>query len=132
MKQWPLKMCAVLVAMILLAAPRAGYAEESPITIERTPVEITRRTFNPRNPPADMPKLAPHEAAVCVSDFRLNTNLSYQIDRHSVGGAVTREVASVVKVTMRLELKITIWLPENAVPKLVKHEEGHSEMAQQV
>jgi hypothetical protein len=33
-------------------------------------------------------------------------------------------------VRMTLSLRVTIWLPEGAVPKLVNHEEGHRQIAE--
>ena len=73
-----------------------------------------------------MPALNPGENAECDSDF-----VSYA----SVGGQpqqtdATHATVTVTSVTVRLELNVTIWIPNNATQKVIDHEAGHRQISE--
>jgi len=94
--------------------------------ISKYPVTFSQRTFDLANPPADMPPLSQGEEAECDSNFISEANVSgrmQKIDSTSATATVTR-----VKVT--LQLKITIWVPNDATQHVIEHEEGHRQISE--
>jgi hypothetical protein len=94
--------------------------------INKQPVVIASRTFDPAAPPADMPPLAAGENAECDSDFEANA---------SVGGETrlsdaTHGTVTVTQINVTLQLNIAIWLPAGVTQHVVEHEEGHREISE--
>lgn len=94
--------------------------------INKQPVVVASRTFDPAAPPADMPPLAAGENAECDSDFEANA---------SVGGETrlsdaTHGTVTVTQINVTLQLNITIWLPAGVTQHVVEHEEGHREISE--
>jgi hypothetical protein len=116
-----------VVVLMLILLPRLAAAE---VTINRTDAVIERRMFDPSNPPPDMPKLESTEAAVTESYFSVNTNIGGQVidQQKTDNGCRTSIKVDTVQVTLRL--RVTVWLPNGAVPKIVNHEEGHRAIAE--
>jgi hypothetical protein len=100
------------------------------VIIERTEPVIERKTFDPKNPPADMPKLDSKEAAVTQSFFGAETRVGGDVVERDRVPDGHRSSIKVDTVRMTLRLRVTIWLPRGAVPKLVKHEDGHKDLAE--
>jgi hypothetical protein len=125
-------LCIALLALTSLvrAQPTATQATATQaaadaVVIERLPPEVQTRTFDPKNPHADMPALRPGEAAVTESNFSCQTVIAATIESQlpsAQGCTATVRIAS-VKTTVKLG--ITIWLPVNGTKKLTAHEEGH-------
>ncbi len=95
-------------------------------TIIKQPVNFAQRTFDPANPPADMPAMTPGESAECDSNF--------QSDAH-VGGETrqtdsTHATVTVTQIKMTLQLNITIWTPADVNPHVIEHEEGHRQISE--
>lgn len=101
-------------------------AEEHPVTIKQNPVKITHRTFDPKRPPAAMPKLTPPESGVCHYEFTADAGISVFVDQK---GPRTVEV-EVDAVDIVLDLPITIWVMKGAPQKLIQHEEGHRQICE--
>ena len=102
--------------------------------VEKTPAVIVRKTFDPRNPPKEMPPLGPRADAVTHFRFGCATSASYETtskrpDRRRGECTAT---ARINELTAKLELEITIWVPTNARRTLVDHEEGHRVIAERV
>jgi hypothetical protein len=94
--------------------------------INKQPVVVASRTFDPAAPPADMPPLAAGENAECDSDFEANA---------SVGGETrlsdaTHGTVTVTQINVTQQLNITIWLPAVVTQHVVEHEEGHREISE--
>ena len=124
----------LLVVLALLVSPAIASAR---VTVEKTPVVVTRRTFDPRNPPKDMPPLGRDADAVTHFKFGCATSASYAVisrrrdtSKRRAGGHTA--TARINDITVKLDLEITIWLPRGARPKLVEHEEGHRVIAERV
>jgi hypothetical protein len=95
-------------------------------TITKQQANIVTRTFDPQNPPADMPPLSPGEIAVCDSNFMAKANVGGDArETDSTHGIVT-----ITKVDVTLQLNITIWIPPDASQHVIEHEEGHRQISE--
>jgi hypothetical protein len=95
-------------------------------TIIKQPANFSSRTFDPSNPPSEMPPLPPGENAECVSDFTSNANVGGQTRRTDA----THATITITLIQMTLQLNITIWVPIDVTPHVVEHEEGHRQIAE--
>jgi hypothetical protein len=128
----------LLVFCLLLGVPIIGWLSWRELSsrrqlselraprINKQPVVVASRTFDPAAPPADMPPLAAGENAECDSDFEANA---------SVGGETrlsdaTHGTVTVTQINVTLQLNITIWLPAAVTQHVVEHEEGHREISE--
>lgn len=100
---------------------------EAPVpTINKQPVAIANRTFDPATPPTNMPPLAPGENAECDSDFLSNASVrgeSRQTD-------ATHATVTITQIKVTLQLNINIWVPTGATRHVVEHEEGHRQVSE--
>jgi hypothetical protein len=128
----------LLVFCLLLGVPIIGWLSWRELSsrgqlselrvprINKQPVVVASRTFDPAAPPADMPPLAAGENAECDSDVEANA---------SVGGETrlsdaTHGTVTVTQINVTLQLNITIWLPAGVIQHVVEHEEGHREISE--
>src|SRR5471032_1739395 len=118
------RMAAVQRALIILICTLPGTLLAQ-VTVTRDDPVMQRRTFDPKNHPADMPRLSPNEAAVAQSYFGADSRLGGPIVRQEKIADGTQVWIKVDHVRMTLQMRVTIWLPTNSVPKLENHEEGH-------
>jgi hypothetical protein len=101
--------------------------KETPaVTINKQPVNFARRTFDPANPPPDMPRLNQGENAACDSDFLSNTTIAGQSRQTDT----THVIVTVTHVKMDLQLNVTIWVPNGVTPHVSDHEEGHRQISE--
>ncbi len=121
---------ALLVAAAWLlwkkASPQLLPHVDAAPTITKQPVNFVRRTFDPENPPSDMPPLSVGEAAVCDSNFRSVADVGG--DAHPTDDS--HGIVTVNSVNVNLQLDITIWVPINASNVLIEHEQGHREISE--
>ena len=117
---------AAALPVLLLFSAAVCRAEEHPVTIKKNPPKITRQAFDPKRPPAKMPKLTPPESGVCHFEFTVDAGLVTLIDETS---PTTVEV-EVDSVDMILDLEIAIWAMTAAPKKLLSHEEGHRQLCE--
>jgi hypothetical protein len=115
---------ASLILCVAAAASRA--ADEHPVTVKKNPPKITRQSFDPKRPPARMPKLTPPESGVCHFEFTCDAGLETFVDQIDPR-TVEIEVDS---VDMILDLEVDIWAMNGAPKKLLAHEEGHRQIAE--
>ncbi|MCY2952445.1 MAG: hypothetical protein NTU53_10765 [Planctomycetota bacterium] len=118
----PRSIFTLMAAVLLIGAP--ARAEDS-IAIDKRPVKVQTVIFDPADPPNDMPKLAPQEAAVTRSTFGAATSVEVQVvdDREEAGQ--TTSTVKITAVNARLAMDVVIWLPEEPAEYLVAHEQGH-------
>jgi hypothetical protein len=100
--------------------------EASAVTIHKQPVNFARRTFDPSNPPSDMPPLAQGEYAACDSDFLSNATVAAKTRQTDA----THATITVTHIKMDLQLNVTIWAPNEATQHVTEHEEGHRQIAE--
>ena len=95
-------------------------------TIFKQPASFASLTFDPANPPPDMPPLDPGESAECVSDFGANANVTGQTRRTDA----THATLTVTQINVTLQLNITIWVPTNVTQRVIDHEAGHRQISE--
>jgi hypothetical protein len=100
---------------------------EAPVpTINKQPVALANRTFDPATPPTDMPPLAPGENAECDSNFLSNASVrgeSRQTD-------ATHAIVTIMQIKVTLQLNISIWVPTGVTQHVIEHEEGHRQVSE--
>lgn len=128
----PILLCALLGVTILAAfkwrdlASRPQAEASSGPTVVQLPVNFTSRTFDPTNPPPEMPPLTPPEAAQCDSEFLSSGKVAgdtRQLD-------ATHAMVTVTRINMTLQLNIAIWLPAGASQHVIEHENGHRQISE--
>jgi hypothetical protein len=118
--------------LTFVAAFVAGHPSAAEVTIEQKPVVVEQRIFDSAHRPGEMPPLKPGEAAVTESHFVCDTDLSYKVLDRTPGEAGCTTSVRIQSVHMTLSLRILIWLPTAAPPKLVAHEQGHQHIDQRI
>ena len=79
-----------------------------------------------------MPHLNSGESAVTASSFRIQAGSDYEpLTRKKGDDGWTSEIL-IHGLTIRLQLKVTIWVPQGVSDKLKAHEEGHRKIAEQI
>jgi hypothetical protein len=125
-------LCVLLGALLfgwLLSrdnSARPQRSEGAAPTINKHPLVFASRTFDPANPPGDMPPLAAGENAECDSDFLSNAIVggkSRKID-------ATHATLTITQINVTLQLLITIWVPAGVTQHVIEHEEGHREISE--
>lgn len=115
-------------ALLLAGASAAGGA----VTVQKKPVVVERKTFDPDDKPAEMPPLNGGELAVTVSHFDCAAEVQLLTRRSKTRDGRHAHTYTVQAVRMVLGLKVVIWNPTNASAKLKAHEEGHREISEGV
>lgn len=115
----------------MLLAPATVLAAR-PVKVNKRKVVVVRNTFDPRNPPKEMPPLGPGADAITHFKFGCGTRASYEVtgQRQERGACVCS--ARINDMDVDLDLEITVWVPTNARKKLIDHEEGHREIGEMV
>jgi hypothetical protein len=113
-----------------------GWQRQSPVaerrallvpTVIKQPALITTRSFDPANPPADMPPMpSSGEIAQCESNFTANANVGGQPRRTDA----THAVVTVSQIHVTLQLQITIWTPVDVSQRVMEHEQGHRQISE--
>jgi len=116
---------AILTLAIFSLLAGGVHAANPGVEVNQSSIQLQRRTFNPKHPPADMPPLQPGEAAFTEFNYGCTAEASYT---RTQGVGVDR--VTIQNVQMNITLSITIWLPEKSTPRLHDHEEGHKEIGQ--
>jgi len=112
----------------MLFAAVAAQAQE--LSVSKQPPSVQYKTFDPRNPPKDMPKLSNSEAAVTHYEFGLSVRLSYQpLDAIREGDGFSAGIR-VESIALRTTMGVVVWLPRDCPPALRAHEEGHRQLAE--
>jgi hypothetical protein len=128
----------VIPGMLVESAP-AETTRARGVTVEKADVAVERRTFDPRNPPAEILPLE-NANAVTQSRFGCAASVKYTVvsrrqeghgRRGDSGGGCTA-TARIDAVDVKVSLDVTIWLPTNARPKLAAHEEGHRVISERI
>jgi len=127
--EYPLRVITMLAAALILAVARDVAGN---VTIEKKPPAVEHKTFDPADPPKEMPPLNAGESAVTESRFECKVELNYQEGKHERHDGKCTSSVQVQSVRAVLELRVIIWLPQQAPAKLSAHEEGHRRIAERV
>lgn len=109
------------VVFLLSIGATVAQASEA-VSIQIEPPAIERRTFDPQNPPKDMPKLRPGEIGSCVYAFGCVADVQAR--------GSSSKPAKITSLTLITSLKITLWTPHNGPQRVIKHEETHREICE--
>ncbi len=115
----------VLLVATLALGPSALSATDG-VTVEVQPPNVVRRTFDPANPPSDMPPLQPPEVGLCVYEFACE--METRVVRPAGFGGT--RAARVTATTIATRLNVTLWTPLAGPAGVVEHEEGHRIIAE--
>ena len=113
-------------AMLFCAFFPAVLGAAADVKITHTPATVKKRTFDPKNPPREMPPLTREEAAVTQSKFACAVKLEVEISQ-AAGKKPTARIAS-VEATLKLD--VILWLPQGATAKIRAHEDGHRQISE--
>lgn len=100
--------------------------QTSAVTITKQPVNFATRTFDPLNPPPDMPPLTEGDNAVCDSNFISNASVSGESRQTDS----THAMITITHININLQLNLTIWVPNNVTPQVTEHEQGHQKISE--
>ena len=109
-----------------------GVAARAQVTIRHDPPAVEHKSFDPANPPQQMPHLDPGEAAVTETIFNCAVKSFTKDTAHHAVGQTCQSVAKVDALEITLSLHVIVWLPNGAPQKLIAHEEGHRRIAEQI
>jgi hypothetical protein len=107
-------------------SPRQQSSEAPAPAINKQPVAIANRTFDPAAPPADMPPLSPGESAECDSNFLSDASVRGEPRQTDA----THATVTITQIKMTLQLRINVWVPAGATQHLIEHEDGHRQVSE--
>ncbi len=122
----------VIVVLALLAIGLSPGFVLGSVKVVKEPAVIATRTFDPSKPPKDMPKLGEGEDALTDCNYRCELSCKFRTvesKKTDDGFAVAVKIYAVIITT---HLNVTIWIPNNAPPKLVAHEQGHRDISERI
>jgi hypothetical protein len=128
----PSRSILVLLGSLVFAALGCGgstlarHGESSGVSIDKRPVDLVSRTFDPASPPSDMPPLSLGEEAECDSNFLSDVNVGGQTQKTDA----THAFVTITQIKVSLRLHVTIWTPTNVSPQVIEHEQGHRQIAE--
>jgi hypothetical protein len=101
--------------------------EMSAATVVKEPVNFATRTFDPANPPADMPPMpSGGDIAECDSNFTSRATVGGQAQRTDP----THAIITVSQIKVTLQLNVTIWVPAGVSEHVMEHEQGHRQISE--
>lgn len=122
-----------LVGMPVLLLLAFGTAlAPAAVKVRKDDPVVQHKTFDPADPPADLPPLEPGLDAACAYRFNCNVSMRYKTLSQRRRGGRCRVAIRIYEVRPTLSLAVTVWLPEGAREKLKAHEEGHRRISQRV
>jgi hypothetical protein len=118
----------MMLGICLLSAALAQ--DKDAVTVERPAADCSTRFYDPADPPSEMPPPTVDQAGVTVSEFGCTTLLDGAIVQQSHQHTQVVTQVRVDDVHIRLRLKITEWISQDAPQKIHNHEDGHRLIAE--
>jgi hypothetical protein len=121
---------AFLAISFLFSLPlSADNAPPDPLTVDRTPPTVTRRTYDPDHPDPRMPATHSDEAGVTVSEYGCVAEVNGQITDAPATQPDATVAVRVDSIHIVLKLDVTEWMSQVAPQKIWFHEDGHRKIA---
>ncbi len=119
-----------ILVLFLLTLPSLP-ALADPVSITKSAPKIERKTFDPDHLPTPPPPLHEHEIAVCEYFYRIELDFRFTPGQPqpTLSGAV-RVPVRIDRITARLMMPVTVWLPQKAPDNIKSHEEAHRAIAE--
>jgi hypothetical protein len=125
------KMIAVWVGLLgLVTATTAARGAEA-VKVEKEPVKVEVKYFDPKHLPDPPPPIEHGEAAVTVYSLGIETYVRYGYTEPKRGARPAKISFKIADVTVTLKCTITEWLPKDPPAALRAHEEGHRAIAEE-
>ncbi len=110
----------VILAFSLLAWISAR-AQASGVVIHKAKPTISEHSFDPDNPPGEMPLRVPGEAGLTHSEY--TTQIAVAGESQAIGPGRVRFVVKAIAI--ELALPISVWVENNTPHAVIDHENGH-------
>jgi hypothetical protein len=130
--RWSILICAFIGLAVfgwfrwrVVSSSEQATETAAPVVVKQ-PGTFATRTFDPANPPSDMPPLAAGENAVCDTNFQSNAIVS----GNTRNTDATHATVTVTQIKVTLGLNVTIWAPSGVSPHVTEHEEGHRQISE--
>lgn len=121
--RYPPRLTLLSFVLLALACPAGAGAQ---VNITRKAPLVQTRTFDPKDPPREMPPLKPGEAAVCESKYACQVEVEVAIST----APGEKPTCKVTGIKSDLGLVVIVWLPRGASQKLRAHEDGHRQISE--
>ncbi len=127
-----------LIATALLSSPflcpglmAPGWAGDNAVSVTKDPPKIETKTFNHDDPGPEVP-IKGREAATthCSYDYFVDIGLENTSSKRS--GDIYSYTFKVTRLSVRLDLPITFWLPDTVNKRLKEHEDGHRQIYEEI
>ena len=101
----------------------------SPVTVSKSKPIVEIKNFDPKNPPADVGE---ENDGITHWKFLCPTEVNYQLVEEVSDDTGSFVRIKVIGVNVKLALRITEWLPNEADSSLKDHEGGHAEICKRI
>jgi hypothetical protein len=108
-----------------LLARRQRREASVPIIVKQ-PINFAASTFDPAAPSSEMPPMTPGENAVCDSNFLSSADVGGETQLTDA----THATLTIARITVTLQLNVTIWAPAGVTPHVMEHEDGHRQISE--
>ncbi|HZK80496.1 MAG TPA: hypothetical protein VFC46_05495 [Humisphaera sp.] len=119
-------------AIFLLAVIALSNSGQAYVRVTRDAPVVEHKTFDPANPPSEMPHLDSAEAAVTTSEFHIKAKADYEVVSKRATDSGASALISVHGITISTQLHVVVYVPIGASDKLKAHEEGHRKLAEKI
>ena len=121
-----------LTAACLFAAASPARGRDGAVAVDKAPIAIERRSFDRRNPPANLPELDRNTPAITTYRFGCTATPRGKIVSRRRRGGEYRVACRIDSLTAQLDLNVTVWLPLRPRRRWEEHEEGHVVIVERV
>lgn len=127
-----------LIAAALLGSNFFGAAVEpafgesgEAVTVTKDPPQVQTRTFDHAKPGPEVP-LKGREAATTHISYNYVVDIGLQNMSSMRNGDIYSYTFKITRLTVRLSLPITFWLPDTVDKRLREHEDGHRQIYEEI
>jgi hypothetical protein len=121
-----------LLALVSIASPAFGQSAGQ-TKVVKAPATIEKKSFDPKNRPAEMPSARGNEEGAVHAKFIITTQPGFTpgTKKQEADGKWSANVRT-QQMLMQLSVKIEIWTPEGISEKAKAHLEGHRQIVEEI